>query len=75
MHLATIDVTTRDLQALEIVPLQIRRFQLVCPSRADSDWLRQTLDRESRPLGTAVMPIPDGRFAVSWACAPVGTSC
>jgi len=75
MYLATIDVTTRDLRALEIVPLQIRRFQLVRPSRADSDWLQQTLDRESRPLGTTVKPIPDGRFAVSWACAPVGTSC
>jgi poly-gamma-glutamate capsule biosynthesis protein CapA/YwtB (metallophosphatase superfamily) len=65
MYLATIDPTTGWLGGLEMVPFQIRRFQLVRPSGADMIWLRQTLDRESRRFGTAVMPSPEGHFSVS----------
>jgi len=65
MYLATIDPSTGWLGGLEMVPFQIRRFQLVRPSGADMIWLRQTLDRESRRFGTAVMPSPEGHFSVS----------
>ena len=43
---------TRTLAALEIVPLQIRNFQLVYPSKQDIRWMQQTLDRESREFRT-----------------------
>ena len=39
------------LAALEIVPLQIRNFQLVRPSEDDVGWLHRTLDREYRKFG------------------------
>ncbi len=54
------------LAALEIVPLQIRHFQLVRPSRQDICWMQQTLDRESRKFGAGVALSTDGRPALSW---------
>ena len=54
------------LAALEIVPLQIRNFQLVRPSKADIRWMQQILDRKSHEFGTGVTLNPDGRLVVSW---------
>ncbi|MGO9008018.1 MAG: CapA family protein [Beijerinckiaceae bacterium] len=67
MYFASIDPAGADLLALEMVPLQIRKFQLTHPSRADVDWLQQTLDRESRRFGTRVKLTPDGRMTASWS--------
>ena len=52
------------LGALDITPLQIRRFQLSRPSQEDVDWLRRTLERESAPFGTRVRLAPGGRLSV-----------
>jgi len=54
------------LGALKIIPLQIRKFQLVRPSEDDICWMQETLDRESRKLGVAIEMQSDGCFAVSW---------
>ena len=48
------------LAALEIVPLQIRNFQLVRPSKQDICWMQQTLDRESRKFGVNIGLSPRG---------------
>lgn len=66
MYFADIDPTSRTLAAAEIVPLQIRKFSLVRPSRPDIDWVRQMLERESRRFGTRIAVIPPGRLALSW---------
>ncbi|SED80660.1 poly-gamma-glutamate synthesis protein (capsule biosynthesis protein) [Rhizobiales bacterium GAS188] len=65
MYFVDIDLVSADLAALEIVPLQIRRFRLARPSSQDIDWMRQTLDRESRRFGTGVTLTPDRRLVVS----------
>ena len=65
MYIGDFDPEDGALAALDLVPLQIRQFRLVHPSADDADWLRQTLDRESRKFGAAVMPGRDGRLAVS----------
>jgi len=57
---------TGGLAALQMVPLQIRRFQLVHPSRQDVRWMQQTLDRESRKFEAGVALISDGRLTLSW---------
>ena len=67
MYFADIDLATRALSAVEIVPLQIHKFTLIHPSGPDVDWMRQTLDRESRRFGTRVAVIPPGRLALSWS--------
>ncbi len=54
------------LAALEIVPLQIRNFHLVHPSKQDICWVQQTLDRESRKFGVGVALGPEGRLTLSW---------
>ncbi|HEY7242807.1 MAG TPA: CapA family protein [Xanthobacteraceae bacterium] len=66
MYFADIDPTSADILAVEMVPLQIRRFQLAHASPADIDWLHRTLDRESRRFGARVELAPDGRFALRW---------
>ena len=67
MYFADIDLATRALSAIEIVPLQIHKFTLVRPSGPDIDWVQQTLDRESRRFGTRIAVIPPGRLALSWS--------
>ncbi len=54
------------LAALEIVPLQIRNFQLVRPSKQDSYWMQHTLDRESQKFGVGVASGPERRLTLSW---------
>jgi poly-gamma-glutamate synthesis protein (capsule biosynthesis protein) len=54
MYFATLDATDRTLMELEITPLQMKRFQLHRASDRDAGWVRDTLDREGRPLGTTV---------------------
>jgi poly-gamma-glutamate capsule biosynthesis protein CapA/YwtB (metallophosphatase superfamily) len=66
MYFADIEPASSDLAAVEIVPLQIRKFSLVRPSAPDIDWVRQTLDRESRRFGTSVAMISPGRLVLSW---------
>ncbi len=55
-----------NLAALELVPLQIRKFQLVRLLADDFSWLHQTLDREYRKFGSSVAAKPEGGFIVSW---------
>jgi poly-gamma-glutamate capsule biosynthesis protein CapA/YwtB (metallophosphatase superfamily) len=65
MYFADIEPATRDLVALDIVPLQIRNFRLIHASSADRDWVCQTLDRESRKFDTRFALSPEGRISLS----------
>ncbi len=60
------DFTNKELCGLEIVPLQIRRFQLVRPSKEDIGWMQRTLEREYRRFGIDVALTDDRYFALSW---------
>lgn len=66
MYFVDIDRTSADLVALELVPLQIRRFQLVPASQADTDWLRSVLDRECRRFDGQIELTPSGRYSLCW---------
>jgi len=63
-----------NLVALEMVPLQIRKFQLVRPSAQDIGWMQETLDRESRKFGAGVVLARDGRLMLSWQGANRGVT-
>ncbi len=67
MYFATIDRRNGDLLCLEIVPLQIRRFQLIRASREDCSWLRDTLARESLRFGAHIDMTPCGTLT----CRPM----
>lgn len=66
MYFADIDPASSTLSAATIVPLQMRKFSLLRASGPDIDWIRQTLDRESRRFGTSVVPTSPGWLALSW---------
>ena len=66
MYLADVDPVTGELAALEMVALQIRRFQLARASPADADWMLRRLNQVSRAFGSHLDRKPDGRFALSW---------
>jgi len=65
MYFADID-PAGTLAALEIVPLQIRKFQLVYPSNDDICWMQHTLDRECRRFGTGIEMQSDRYLALRW---------
>jgi poly-gamma-glutamate synthesis protein (capsule biosynthesis protein) len=64
LYVADINVTTKHVVALDLVPFQIRRFQLIHPSAQDRSWLQQTLDRESRGYRSLIELSDDGRLRV-----------
>jgi poly-gamma-glutamate synthesis protein (capsule biosynthesis protein) len=64
MYFVTLDVDG-GLDRLEMVPLQIRHFQLGNVARADADWVRRTLDRECRRFGHRVIS-SDGHLLLEW---------
>ncbi|MEZ5785294.1 MAG: CapA family protein [Xanthobacteraceae bacterium] len=66
MYFASVDALTGNLLALDLMPLQIRRFQLVRASAEDVDWMRQTLARESGDFGVEIESIEGGRLAARW---------
>jgi poly-gamma-glutamate capsule biosynthesis protein CapA/YwtB (metallophosphatase superfamily) len=64
-YLVALDPSGR-LERLDLVPYRIRRFRLDRAAKQDSQWLRDTLDREGKALGTAVDLAPDASLTVSW---------
>jgi poly-gamma-glutamate synthesis protein (capsule biosynthesis protein) len=62
MYFPDIDPATGELAALELVPLQVRRFRLVRASSADRGWLLDRLNEVSHSFGARLEPGPDGRF-------------
>jgi poly-gamma-glutamate synthesis protein (capsule biosynthesis protein) len=67
MYFADLDPNSGSLDALELVPLQIKNFRLSIPSRRDIEWVRQTLDRECQRFGTRVIFGADQQL---WVTAP-----
>jgi poly-gamma-glutamate capsule biosynthesis protein CapA/YwtB (metallophosphatase superfamily) len=65
MYFADLDPNRGHLQALKLLPLQIRNFRLSIPSQRDIEWMQGTLDRESRRFGTSVMPASGGQLEVA----------
>jgi poly-gamma-glutamate capsule biosynthesis protein CapA/YwtB (metallophosphatase superfamily) len=54
------------LKHLDLLPYRIRRFRLERAATEDTRWLRDTLDREGKALGTAVELAADGSLTVRW---------
>ena len=65
MYFADLDATGGCLQALELIPLQIRNFRLSAPERRDIEWIQQTLDRECRSFGTRLILGSEGQLVVA----------
>lgn len=66
LYAATLGSADGRLRALEIVPLQLRRFRLSAPQPDALQWLRQWLDDGGRALGTRIEVAPEGRWQLRW---------
>jgi poly-gamma-glutamate capsule biosynthesis protein CapA/YwtB (metallophosphatase superfamily) len=65
MYFVDLEPSTGRLLALEIIPLQIKKLQLVRPSKQDIAWIQRTLDCQSLPYGSRVELTPEGRVALA----------
>jgi poly-gamma-glutamate synthesis protein (capsule biosynthesis protein) len=66
MYFATLDVSTGNLLDLQMVAMQIRRFQIQHASQADTRWLGETLNKQGRPFGTRVIMHSNNHFTLQW---------
>lgn len=66
MYFVRIDTATGKLAGLEMVPMQMRKFKLHRAARQDATWLRDTLNREGKRLGTRVALQDDGTLVLCW---------
>lgn len=66
MYFPEVDPATGGLRGLEMVPMRVRRFRLERAAAEDAEWLRGTLDREGRALGTHVAADEQGTLSLHW---------
>jgi poly-gamma-glutamate capsule biosynthesis protein CapA/YwtB (metallophosphatase superfamily) len=66
MYFAMLSGATGELQALEMVPLQIKNFRLRSVSQEDARWLCRVLDRECRKFGTGIELTAENRLRLLW---------
>jgi len=64
MYFVDLDPACGSVQAIKLVPLQIRNFRLSIPSPRDIEWIQGTLDAECRRFGTSVRPAAEGQLEV-----------
>ena len=64
MYVATLRPATRELTALRMTPMQVRKLRLNKASPADSQWLRDTLERINAPYGSHVDLAPSGTLTL-----------
>lgn len=66
MYFVRIDPARGNLAGLRLVPMQMRKFRLNRASRADAEWLRDTLNREGKRFGTRAELAEDGTLELHW---------
>jgi poly-gamma-glutamate capsule biosynthesis protein CapA/YwtB (metallophosphatase superfamily) len=64
VHLVSMSPVSRELRRVEMIPLQMRRFQLKRATKRDARWLRDVLVREGRALGTTAELGEDDRLTL-----------
>jgi poly-gamma-glutamate synthesis protein (capsule biosynthesis protein) len=62
MYFVTVDRSTGSLLRLEMMPFEIKRFQLQRATHQDATWLEETLNREGKRLATQVILRADNRL-------------
>jgi poly-gamma-glutamate synthesis protein (capsule biosynthesis protein) len=66
MYFAYVDPATGKLVHLQMTPTQIKRFQVNRASRADTLWLRDTLNKEGKKFGNQVKLNEDNTLLLQW---------
>jgi poly-gamma-glutamate synthesis protein (capsule biosynthesis protein) len=66
MYFVDVDVGCKDITALEIVPLEIKRFRLSRPVKNRIDRMQRILSKESAKFGIHISSFVEGKFVLSW---------
>jgi poly-gamma-glutamate capsule biosynthesis protein CapA/YwtB (metallophosphatase superfamily) len=66
MYFPEVDPATGSLRRLQMVPMRIRRLRLERAPSEGVTWLRDTLEREGRALGTHVTADEQGTLTANW---------
>jgi poly-gamma-glutamate synthesis protein (capsule biosynthesis protein) len=69
LYFVRIDRETGKLAGLEMVPMRMRRFRLSRASRQEAAWLRDTLTREGKRLGSRVERTRDDTLVLTWTAS------
>jgi poly-gamma-glutamate capsule biosynthesis protein CapA/YwtB (metallophosphatase superfamily) len=64
LYFATLDVSSRELRELRLVPVRARRMRLERVTTDDGDWLRRVLSDASAGFGTRISMVGDGSLSV-----------
>jgi poly-gamma-glutamate synthesis protein (capsule biosynthesis protein) len=66
MYFVSMDTSNGKLVHLQMTPMKIKNFKVNRASRADSLWLRDTLNREGREFGAMVELNKDNVLMLQW---------
>jgi poly-gamma-glutamate capsule biosynthesis protein CapA/YwtB (metallophosphatase superfamily) len=66
MYFARLAPVTAELLGLRMFPTRLRDLRVNRATKDDVTWLKNTLDREGRPLGAGVTIAEDGSFFLRW---------
>jgi poly-gamma-glutamate synthesis protein (capsule biosynthesis protein) len=66
MYFVSLDPSTGKLAYLRMTPTQVKRLKVNRASREDALWLKDTLNREGKKLGTRVELNKDNTLTLEW---------
>lgn len=66
MYFLTMDALTGELLGMQMTPTQIKRFRVNRAAKEDALWLRDTLNREGKRLGTRVQMSERDALILRW---------
>jgi poly-gamma-glutamate synthesis protein (capsule biosynthesis protein) len=66
MYFTSVDSSTGQLTQLRMLPTQVRHMRVGLASSDDTQWLKDTLRRESRQHGVQVESTQGAELTVSW---------
>ncbi|NJD32393.1 MAG: CapA family protein [Gammaproteobacteria bacterium] len=66
LYLPDLEAETGRLIRLTLIPTCIRKFRLDRASDDETEWLEQTMTRESRSFGTRLERVPGGLLELRW---------
>jgi poly-gamma-glutamate synthesis protein (capsule biosynthesis protein) len=66
MYFVRMDPVTGNLVDLQMTPTHIKNFKVNKASKTDAQWLRDTLNREGKKLGTRVELNEDNTLTLQW---------
>jgi poly-gamma-glutamate synthesis protein (capsule biosynthesis protein) len=66
MYFVSVDPSNGKLSHLQMTPIQIKNFKANQASRADSQWLRDVLNREGKKFGTRVELNQANSLTLKW---------